>query len=175
MDRTHRLFDRPEMSNLVSRLSLVRSCPSWRRGPARVLRIGNGVSISEVALGLSGFEDRHLDDATRQRSAGCPGVSYNHLVANLLSFHTLVTMTKALQQLLEEGHTVDMQALSTLSPYRTEHIKRGRYKLPTLSHPRLAEQLPKYISHAFGSLDKTLETRLPPQRLRRHLLPPLQT
>jgi hypothetical protein len=54
------------MSNLVSRLSLVRSCPSWRRGPARVLRIGNGVSIPEVALGLSDFEDRHLDDATRQ-------------------------------------------------------------------------------------------------------------
>jgi hypothetical protein len=45
-------------------------------------------------------------------------------VANLLSFHTLVTMTKALQQLLEEGHIVDMEALSTLSPYRTEHINR---------------------------------------------------
>ena len=63
-------------------------------------------------------------------------------------------MTKALQPLLEEGHPVDMQALSTLSQYRTEHIKRGRYKLPTLCHPVLAEQLPKYISHAFGSLDK---------------------
>jgi hypothetical protein len=37
-------------------------------------------------------------------------------------------MTKALQQLLEEGHTVDMEALSTLSPYRTEHINRfGNY------------------------------------------------
>jgi hypothetical protein len=40
----------------------------------------------------------------------------------------LVTMTKALQQLLEEGHTVDMEALSTLSPYRTERINRfGNY------------------------------------------------
>jgi hypothetical protein len=38
-----------------------------------------------------------------------------------------VTMTKALQQLLEEGHTVDMEALSTL-PYRTERINRfGNY------------------------------------------------
>ena len=37
-------------------------------------------------------------------------------------------MTKALQQLLEEGHTVDMEALSTLSPYRTERINRfGNY------------------------------------------------
>ena len=50
------------------------------------------------------------------------------LVANLLSFHTLVTMTKALQQLLEEGHTLDIEALSALSPYRTEHINRfGNY------------------------------------------------
>ena len=51
-----------------------------------------------------------------------------HLVANLLSFHTLVTMTRALQQLLQEGGTVDIDALSTLSPYRTEHINRlGNY------------------------------------------------
>lgn len=35
-------------------------------------------------------------------------IKYNHLVANLLSFHTLVTMTKVLQQLLEEGHTLDV-------------------------------------------------------------------
>jgi hypothetical protein len=45
-------------------------------------------------------------------------VKYNHLVANLLSFHTLVTMTKALQQMIEEGYTFDVEALSTLSPYR---------------------------------------------------------
>jgi len=51
-------------------------------------------------------------------------IKYNHLVANLLSFHTLVTMTKALQQLLEEGHPLDIEAVSTLSPYRTEHINR---------------------------------------------------
>ena len=31
-------------------------------------------------------------------------------------------MTKALQQLLEEGHRLDIEALSALSPYRTEHI-----------------------------------------------------
>jgi hypothetical protein len=51
-------------------------------------------------------------------------IKYNHLVANLLSFHTLVTMTRALQRLLQEGGTVNMDALSTLSPYRTEHINR---------------------------------------------------
>jgi TnpA family transposase len=51
-------------------------------------------------------------------------IKYNHLVANLLSFHTLVTMTRALQRLLPEGGAVNTDALSTLSPYRTEHINR---------------------------------------------------
>lgn len=51
-------------------------------------------------------------------------IKYNHLVANLLSFHTLVNMTKALHQMHEEGHTIDLEALATFSPYRTEHINR---------------------------------------------------
>jgi hypothetical protein len=55
-------------------------------------------------------------------------IKYNHLVTNLVSFHTLVTMTKALQQLIKEGRTVDMKVLAILSPYRTEHINRfGSY------------------------------------------------
>jgi TnpA family transposase len=70
-------------------------------------------------------------------------IKYNHLVANLLSFHTLVTMTKALQQLLEEGHTVDMEALSTLSPYRTEHINRfGNY---VINPDRMPEPLEQHL------------------------------
>ena len=84
-------------------------------------------------------------------------------------------MTKALQPLLEEGHPVDMQALSTLSQYRTEHIKRGRYKLPTLCHPRFGRAAPQVHFPRLRLSGQTLETRLPPQRLRRHLLPPLQT
>lgn len=68
-------------------------------------------------------------------------IKYNHLVANLLSFHALVTMTKALQQLLEEGHTVDMEAPSTLSPYRTEHINRfGNYMINPNRMPEPLEQ-----------------------------------
>lgn len=47
-------------------------------------------------------------------------IKYNHLVANLLSFHTLATMTKALQQMIEEGYRLDVEALSTLSPYRRQ-------------------------------------------------------
>jgi hypothetical protein len=68
-------------------------------------------------------------------------VKCNHLVANLFSFHTLVTMTRALQQLLEEGHTVDVEALSTLSPYRTGHINRfGNYVINPNRMPEPLEQ-----------------------------------
>jgi hypothetical protein len=70
-------------------------------------------------------------------------IKYNHLVANLLSFHTLVTVTKALQQLLEEGYTVDMQALSTLSPYRTKHINPfGNY---VINLNRMPEPLDQHL------------------------------
>jgi hypothetical protein len=70
-------------------------------------------------------------------------VKYNHLVANLLSFRTLVTMTRALQQFLEKGRTVDMDALSTLSPYRTEHINRfGNY---VINPDRMPEPLEEHL------------------------------
>ena len=70
-------------------------------------------------------------------------IKYNHLVANLLSFHTLVTMTRALQRLLQEGGTVNMDALSTLSPYRTEHINRfGNYVIDFNRMPEPLEQHP---------------------------------
>jgi TnpA family transposase len=57
-------------------------------------------------------------------------IKYNHLVANLLIFHTLVTMSRALQCLADDGYAMDMEALATLSPYQTEHINRfGTYIL----------------------------------------------
>jgi TnpA family transposase len=77
-------------------------------------------------------------------------IKYNHLVANLLSFHTLVTMTKALQQLLEEGHTLDVEALSTLSPYRTEHINRfGNY---VINPDRLPEPLEQHLGFSLAAV-----------------------
>jgi hypothetical protein len=57
-------------------------------------------------------------------------IKYNHLVANLLVFHNVVTMTKALRQLEAEGHAVSHEVLAALSPYQTEHINRfGTYVL----------------------------------------------
>ena len=75
-------------------------------------------------------------------------IKYSHLVANLLSFHTLVTMTKALQQMIEEGYTLDVEALSTLSPYRTEHINRfGNY---VINPDRLPEPLEQYLGFSLA-------------------------
>jgi hypothetical protein len=57
-------------------------------------------------------------------------IKYNHLVANLLIFHTLVTMTQAIRHLVDDGYPMDTEALATLSPYQTEHINRfGTYIL----------------------------------------------
>ena len=68
-------------------------------------------------------------------------IKYNHLVANLLTFHTLVTITKALRELLEQGHTANREALATLSPYQTEHINRfGNYVLNPNRTPEPLEQ-----------------------------------
>ena len=57
-------------------------------------------------------------------------IKYNHLVANLLIYHNVVTMTKALERLAADGYTFDEDLISYISPYLTEHINRfGRYLL----------------------------------------------
>ena len=39
-------------------------------------------------------------------------------------------MTKALKKMVEDGHTIDQEALACFSPYQTEHINRfGEYEL----------------------------------------------
>jgi hypothetical protein len=55
-------------------------------------------------------------------------IRYHHLVANLLIFHNVVTMTKALQALAADGVEIDEAGLACVSPDQTEHINRfGRY------------------------------------------------
>jgi TnpA family transposase len=66
-------------------------------------------------------------------------IKYNHLVANLLIFHTLVTMMRTLQRLENEGHVIEKEVLEVLSPYQTEHINRfGNY---TVNMNRVPEPL----------------------------------
>jgi TnpA family transposase len=57
-------------------------------------------------------------------------IRYNHLVGNLTAFHNVVSMTKILQGLIDEGYPVTAEQIARLSPYRTEHINRfGQYEL----------------------------------------------
>ena len=71
-------------------------------------------------------------------------IKYNHLVANLVSFHTLVTMTRALHEIEQEGHVIDMEALATFDPYRIGHINRfGSYAINPKRQP---EPLEHYLA-----------------------------
>jgi hypothetical protein len=57
-------------------------------------------------------------------------IKYNHLVTNLLIYHNVVNMSRALARLRMEGHEVSPDTLAAISPYQTEHINRyGSYKL----------------------------------------------
>jgi TnpA family transposase len=47
-------------------------------------------------------------------------IKYNHLVTNLLIYHNVVNMSRALAGMEEEGHQIDRAALGTISPYQTE-------------------------------------------------------
>jgi TnpA family transposase len=57
-------------------------------------------------------------------------IRYNHLVANLVVFHNVVSMTRVLQDLIDAGYPVTPEIIARLSPYKTEHINRfGHYEL----------------------------------------------
>jgi TnpA family transposase len=67
-------------------------------------------------------------------------IKYNHLVANILAFHNIVSMTKAIDQLKAQGQEISNEVLAALSPYQTAHINRfGQYQLQSR---RVPEPLP---------------------------------
>jgi TnpA family transposase len=90
-----------------------------------------------VSFGGSGVIAENVRDEQRKV------IKYNHLVANLLIFHTLVTMTRGLQQMREDGYDIDLEALATLSPYQTEHI--NRFGMYTLNPNRIPDPLEQYL------------------------------
>jgi len=66
-------------------------------------------------------------------------IKYNHLVANLLVFHNIVTLSRALERLQLDGLKASAQAMAALTPYQTEHINRfGNY---TVNFSRTPEPL----------------------------------
>lgn len=57
-------------------------------------------------------------------------IKYNHLVANLVIFHNVCTLTRLLNQLAQEGHEFDEETIAAISPFIREHINRfGDYIL----------------------------------------------
>lgn len=57
-------------------------------------------------------------------------IKYNHLVANLLIFHNVCTLTRLLNQLAQEGIEFDDETIAGIGPYIREHINRfGDYVL----------------------------------------------
>ena len=56
---------------------------------------------------------------------------YNHLVANLIIFHNVQSMTKAFREIEEQGEIeLNPELLGLFSPYRTNHISKfGTYEL----------------------------------------------
>jgi TnpA family transposase len=57
-------------------------------------------------------------------------IRYNHLLANMLIFHTVVYQTKAINKLLSQGMQIPPEILSGLSPYWREHLNRfGLFQL----------------------------------------------
>ena len=75
-------------------------------------------------------------------------VKYNHLVANLLVFHNIVTLSRALERLHADGLKASAQAMATLTPYQTEHI--NRFRNYTVNFSRTPEPLPLNLLESEG-------------------------
>jgi hypothetical protein len=72
-------------------------------------------------------------------------MKYNHLVANLLIFHNVVTMSKALERLIAEGYAVDLDLIACSSPYVTGHLNRfRRYELNRERMPEPLESIREF-------------------------------
>lgn len=100
--------------------------------------------VQWVCFGGEGITTESVRDEQRKF------IKYNHLIANLLAFHTSVTMTEALHQMQRDGLAIDMAALATFSPYRVEHINRfGNY---AVNNGRSPEPLERYINIGFSQI-----------------------
>ena len=57
-------------------------------------------------------------------------IRYNHLVANSLIFYNVFEISRILNELQQEGYSVEPEAIAALSPYWTQHVNRfGVYDL----------------------------------------------
>lgn len=75
---------------------------------------------------FGGDETLKENDRDEQRKL----IKYNHLLANLIIFHNVCTLTRLLNDLAKDGQEFDEETISDISPYIREHINRfGAYVL----------------------------------------------
>lgn len=75
---------------------------------------------------FGGDETLQENDRDEQRKL----IKYNHLVANLIIFHNVCTLTRLFNELANEGYDFDEETIAAISPYIREHINRfGAYVL----------------------------------------------
>lgn len=51
-------------------------------------------------------------------------IKYNHLVANIIILYNVISMTKAVGDLVTEGYSIDNETLAGLSPFKRGKINR---------------------------------------------------
>ena len=51
-------------------------------------------------------------------------IKFNHLLANILIFHTVVHQTKAVNKLRQDGLEIPGEILTRFSPYWRDHLNR---------------------------------------------------
>jgi len=105
--------------------------------------------VKWIAFGGNGVIAENVRDEQRKF------IKYNHLVANLLVFHNVVAMTKAIEQLESEEYTVSDEVQAALSPYQTDHI--NRFGMYVLNFDRVPAPLPLGVREP-----KADETAKPP-------------
>src|SRR5699024_9928116 len=72
------------------------------------------------------------NDRVKQRKF----IKYNHLVSNCLIFYNVFSLSRILQEYMQEGHSYDDELISYLSPYATAHVNRfGKYHIDFKRHP----------------------------------------
>lgn len=86
----------------------------WNRFVQKPFPVREG---TRVAFGGSEIRE---NNRTQQQMI----IRYNHLVANLVIFYNVATMTRIIKDLIAEGVTVTPEILERIAPYQTEHINR---------------------------------------------------
>lgn len=57
-------------------------------------------------------------------------IKYNHLVAKCLIFYNVFTLSRILQDYMQDGNEYDEELIPYLSPYVTAHVNRfGKYNI----------------------------------------------